>query len=277
MFKNFKLALCQFAGGMDKAQNLLKAEQMIESAVASNAQVVILPECFNSPYSTKYFESYSESLSDPQAVTINFLKYISSKHNIYLIGGSIPERDGDRIYNTSLCFNKNGQIVAKHRKVHLFDIDVPGKITFFESEVLSAGDSPTIFETEYCKIGMGICYDLRFAEYAWCLAKDEGVGLLAYPGNFNMTTGPLHWELLLRARAVDNQIFVAGCSQARDENAEYVSWGNSSVVNPYGEVTRISHDEGMLIYDVDFDIMKRMRDSIWSRRHKRFEIYNMYS
>lgn len=274
MLKNFKLALCQFVGGMDKAQNILKAQQMIEAAVAQNAQVIILPECFNSPYSTKYFASYAESQSDPESVTINFLKEISAKHSIYLIGGSIPERDGDRIYNTCFCINKHGEIIARHRKVHLFDIDVPGKITFFESDVLSPGNSPTIFETEFCKIGVGICYDLRFGEYAWCLAKLEDVGMLAYPGNFNMTTGPLHWELLLRARAVDNQIFIAGCSQARDESAEYVSWGNSSVVNPYGEVTKLDHQEGLLVYDIDFEVMKRMRDSIWSRRHKRFEVYN---
>lgn len=113
----------------------------------------------------------------------------------------------------------------------MFDIDIPGKISFKESDVLSAGSNITMFETPYGKMSVGICYDIRFPELAMISARN-GCKIMIYPGAFNMTTGPLHWELLARARAVDNQIFVALVSPARDESAHYVAWGNSLVVDP---------------------------------------------
>lgn len=276
MLRNFRLALCQFAGGADKASNISKAESMVQSAVASSAQVVILPECFNSPYSTSSFAAYAETIPGTAVTspTVHAMQQLAVAHRIYLIAGSIPELSGNAIYNTSIVFSPTGAIIGTHRKVHLFDINVPGKITFFESDVLSPGNSPTVLPTEYCKIGLGICYDIRFPEYAWALAKSEEVGLLAYPGNFNMTTGPKHWELLARARAVDNQIYVAVCSQARDPESGYVAWGHSMLIDPWGMVvSSLDEKEGIALGDVDFDLLKEQRTSIMSRKHKRFDVY----
>lgn len=118
-----------------------------------------------------------------------------------MIIGSIPEKSGDKMYNTAICFN-NGQLLATYRKTHLFDIDIPGKITYKESLTFSAGNNYTIVETEYGKFGIGICYDIRFPELAQVM-REKGCHFLVYPGSFNLTTGPLHWELLLKARAVD--------------------------------------------------------------------------
>ena len=233
----------------------------------------MLPECFNSPYSTKYFAEYAEDISDPMSPSVVALRQMALSNQVYLIGGSIPEKEDGKYYNTCICLNPAGEIIGTHRKAHLFDIDVPGKITFFESDVLTPGNKATIIETEYCKIGIGICYDVRFPEYAWTLSRDESVGILIYPGCFNMTTGPKHWELLLRARAVDNSIFVAGCSQARDTEASYVSWGHSLVVTPIGEVDTIDEKEGILIKDITFEALLSFRSSIWSRKQKRFELY----
>jgi predicted amidohydrolase len=171
---------------------------------------------------------------------------------IFLIGGSIPEREvkgvgteGDgngggeekeRLYNTSLVFGKKGELLATHRKVHLFDIDIPGGITFKESEVLSPGNKVTIVEFEGLgKVGLGICYDVRFPELAMVAARRGAWGVF-YPGAFNTTTGPLHWRLLGQSRAVDNQVYVAMCSPARDENASYRAWGHSLVADPMGKV-----------------------------------------
>jgi omega-amidase len=135
------------------------------------------------------------------------LSTLSSSHKIHLVAGSIPELDTEtkKLYNTSLIFSPTGSLLGKHRKVHLFDIDIPGKITFRESEVLSAGNELTLVDTPFGKIGVAICYDVRFPELAMIAAR-KGAFLLLYPGAFNMTTGPLHWELLARARAVDNQV-----------------------------------------------------------------------
>lgn len=156
----------------------------------------------------------------------------------YLIGGSIPEYSTTtkKYYNTSLTFNPAGQLLATHRKVHLFDIDIPGKITFRESDVLSPGDEITIVDLpDYGKIGIAICYDVRFPELAMVAAR-KGAFALIYPGAFNLVTGKLHWRLLGQARAVDNQVYVAFCSPARDMSASYNAWGHSLVADPMAEV-----------------------------------------
>jgi omega-amidase len=159
-----------------------------------------------------------------------------------------------------LTFSPAGNLLAIHRKVHLFDIDVPGKIRFQESEVLTGGTSLTDFDTEYGKFGIAICYDVRFPEMAMVAARKGAVAMI-YPGAFNLTyifidiitsrTGPLHWELLARARAVDNQIYVAMCSPARDMDASYNAWGHSTIVDPNGEiVARAGHGEEIIYADL---------------------------
>ena len=134
---------------------------------------------------------------------------------VWLVAGSVPERDGDAIYNTCYVFDPTGTQRAKHRKVHLFDIDVTDGQRFFESDTLSPGQHYTLFDTPFGKVGVAICFDVRFAELFRILAL-EGAQLIVVPAAFNMTTGPAHWELLFRARALDNQCFLAGCAPARD-------------------------------------------------------------
>lgn len=233
MASKFKIALIQLLVGANKQENIRRAVEFIGVAAKNNAKIVTLPECFNSPYGIKYFPDYSENI--PNGETSEALAKAAKENEIYLIGGSIPEKDGDKLYNTCPIFDPKGNLIAKHRKVHLFDIDIPGKITFKESTNLTAGSDLTIIETIYGKIGIGICYDIRFAEMA-NLYQKNGCSLLFYPGAFNLTTGPAHWELLIRGRAVDNQVYVAAVSPARDNNAEYKAWGHSSCSNMYGEL-----------------------------------------
>ncbi|KAJ1497127.1 Carbon-nitrogen hydrolase, partial [Coelomomyces lativittatus] len=130
---------------------------------------------------------------------------------------------------------------------------IPGKIEFKESQVLSPGSHLSVFETIYGKLGVAICYDLRFPELAMIAARQHEVIGMIYPGAFNMTTGPMHWELLARARALDNQMYVALCSPARDEqSSSYVAWGHSLVVDPWGKVMKsLEAQEGILDVDID--------------------------
>ncbi|CEG69115.1 Putative Nitrilase [Rhizopus microsporus] len=196
--------------------------------------------------------------------------------NIYLIGGSIPEKEEatGKIYNTTTVYDPSGAMIAKHRKVHLFDIDVPGKITFKESETLSPGSWLTSVDTKYGKLGLGICYDIRFPEMAMIAAR-KGCLAMIYPGAFNMTTGPLHWELLQRARAVDNQIYVATCAPARDLNADYHSWGHSTVVDPRGAVIATCEEKETIVYaDIDPQEVKNVRTYIPLYDQRRFDIYD---
>ena len=117
------------------------------------------------------------------------LSKVAKEHGIFLIGGTIPERDGEKLFNTCTIWNPNGELISKYRKMHLFDIDIPGKITFKESDALTGGKSFVSFSTPWTEIGIGICYDIRFADLAEIYARDHNCGLLVYPGAFNMTTG----------------------------------------------------------------------------------------
>ncbi len=188
MSGTFRLALVQLAVGANKAQNLKNAAGKVREAAAGGANIVSLPECFNSPYGTQYFEEYAEAVPDGESC--DALRNMAKENKVYLVGGSIPERDDGSTYNTATVWSPEGKMLAKHRKVHLFDIDVPGKITFKESEVLKAGNAFTSFETSFgAKVGVGICYDIRFADMAQVYARDHGCHMIVYPGAFNMTTG----------------------------------------------------------------------------------------
>ncbi|KAG2229108.1 hypothetical protein INT48_000950, partial [Thamnidium elegans] len=197
-------------------------------------------------------------------------------YDVKYYGGSIPEKEetSGKIYNTLTAYDPTGKMIAKHRKVHLFDIDVPGKIKFKESDTLSEGDWLTHIDTKYGKLGVGICYDMRFPEMATIAAR-KGCLAMIYPGAFNLTTGPLHWELLQRARAVDNQMYVAACSPARDLNANYLAWGHSTVVNPKGAVIATTEESETIVYaDIDPEQVKEVRTNIPLYDQRRFDIYD---
>lgn len=272
MSGSVRLALIQLAVSASKPDNLARATRLIKEAASKGANIVALPECFNSPYGTSYFPEYAEPIPGPSTET---LVRAAKENSIYLIGGSIPENDGGKIYNTCTVYDPKGDMIAKHRKVHLFDIDIPGKIKFIESETLSPGNNFSYFDTPLCRIGIGICYDIRFAEMAQIYAK-KGCKLLIYPGAFNMTTGPAHWELLTRARALDNQLYVATVSPARDENASYVAWGHSSAVSPWGEVVATTgHEENIVYVDIDLALVDQVRGQIPISVQKRNDLYEV--
>lgn len=196
---------------------------MVNKAADQGADVIMLPEMFTAPFQKEYMLKYAEKVSDDfendeSCETMRILSDLAKQTGKYLIGGSIPEliENDSRIFNTSLCFDRQGKLAATHRKLHLFDVNIPGHIVFSESEYVKPGPPQfTIFTTEYCKFGIGICYDIRFPEYAQMLTK-LGAQVLAYPANFSMRTGDLHWNILMQGRAVDNQTYMAMCSCARN-------------------------------------------------------------
>ena len=279
-----KLACIQLASGADKAANLAHARAKVLEAAASGAQLIVLPECFNSPYGCDYFPSYAEPLlpSPPtaaQSPSFHALAGMARDAGAYLVGGSIPELvegpgGAKEYYNTSLTFNPAGELIATHRKVHLFDIDIPGKIKFRESDVLSPGNKVTIVDLPpYGKIGIAICYDIRFPELGLVAAR-KGAFALIYPGAFNTTTGPLHWRLQGQARAMDNQIYVALCSPARDTNASYHAWGHSLIANPMAAVL-VEAEEGETIVTAELDgtVIEETRRNIPLGTQRRFDVY----
>ncbi len=241
MSNNPIFALCQMKVIDNKKANIQKALGMINQAADSGAALAILPEIWNCSYSTSLFAQNAEQISDFQlGESLYSICDVAAKRGLYIVAGSIPEiaaEDDEKIcyYNTSVTFDPTGKMIVKYRKKHLFNIDIKDKITFRESDVLSAGNEIVTFDSTFGKIGVAICFDIRFPSH-FSKMREAGADIFVVPGNFNMTTGPLHWELLQRARAVDNQTFVVTCAGARDEAASYVTYSNSSVVNPWGEV-----------------------------------------
>lgn len=234
----------------------------------------ILQECFNSPYGGKYFPDYCEVL--PESESYIALRDAAKENKVYLVGGSIPEKEGDNLYNTSLVFSPEGELLTKFRKIHLFDIDVPGKIYFKESDTLSPGNVLATFDTPFCKIGIIICYDIRFPELSQILALDHGCKMIVVPAAFNMTTGPAHWELLQRSRALDNQIYVSTISPARDTEASYIAWGHSTIVNPWGEVIAKADEKETIVYsEIDIDFLEEVRDQIPVTKQRRNDVYTL--
>lgn len=268
-----KIALCQMNVIDDKDENLRNAEMMINRSVTENADFIVLPEMFNCPYSNDKFIEYCEEQKNSK--TLLKISQLALDNNVYILAGSIPEKEGSKLYNTSYLFNRNGEITAKHRKMHLFDIDVKGKITFMESDVLTAGDNVTLVDTEFGKIGIGICYDIRFPELARLMAL-EGALILFYPGAFNLTTGPAHWELLFRSRALDNQVFCIGVAPALNIDASYNSYGHSIIANPWGEIiAEANENESLIISEIDLSEIKKIREELPLLKNKREDLYEI--
>lgn len=278
-----KLALVQIASGADKTRNLSHARERVLQAAKRGANIVVLPECFNSPYGVKYFSRYAETLlpsppSQQQSPSFHALSEMAREAGCYLVGGSIPEREGqgkeEKLYNTNLTFSPKGELLATHRKVHLFDINIPGKIVFRESDALSPGNKLTVIDLpEYGKIAVAICYDVRFPELGTIAAR-RGAFLLLYPGAFNLTTGALHWELQARARAMDNQVYVGLCSPARDMDADYNAWGHSMVVDPNAEIMQEAGTEDELVeVELSNERLEEVRRNIPITEQRRFDVY----
>lgn len=261
--------------------NLAHARDKVLEASKAGANIIVLPECFNSPYGCQYFPSYAETLlpsppSESASPSFHALSAMAKEANAYLIGGSIPELEPEskKYYNTSLIFSPAGKLLGTHRKTHLFDIDIPGKITFKESEVLSPGNKVTIVDfPEYGKVGIAICYDVRFPELAMIAAR-KGCFALIYPGAFNLVTGALHWKLQGQARAMDNQLYVGLCSPARDMSATYNAWGHSLIVDPMAAVLAETEDSEAIVYaDLDGDKIAETRRNIPIYDQRRFDVY----
>lgn len=273
--RQVRIALCQMLVGPDKQLNMNRASSFVREAAGAGAQLVVLPEMWNCPYSNDSFPEYAEDVDGGPSPSAETMSRLAREHKVTLVGGSIPERSQGRLYNTCLVYGPDGALLAKHRKVHLFDIDIPGEITFKESETLTGGDKGTVVDTPVGRIGVGICYDIRFPELAMLYAR-QGCQMIIYPGAFNMTTGPLHWELLQRARAVDNQVFVMTCSPARKNGASYVAWGHSTVVSPYGVVmANLDEMEAVLMCDINTEEVHARRRNMPLMSQRRWDLYKL--
>ena len=271
--EKIKIAAIQMPTVADKMENVRTVKAYLEKIKDEKPDFVILPEMFCCPYQTENFPIYAEEEGGP---VWQQLSAYAKQYGIYLIGGSMPEKDAEgNVYNTCYVFDREGKQIGKHRKVHLFDIDVKGGQTFKESDTLTAGDSDTVFDTEFGKMGVMLCFDIRFPELSRMMVND-GARIVFVPAAFNMTTGPAHWELSFRTRALDNQIYMVGCAPARDVSAGYISWGHSIVTDPWGRVTgMLDENEGILLAELDMDYEEQVREELPLLKSRRKDIYQL--
>ena len=268
-----KIALIQMHVEEDKCKNLENAGEFVKKVAEEGCDIAVLPEMFTTPYKTENFPIYAELEGDK---SFKLLSDMARKNNIYLVGGSIPEKDDKNlVYNTSYVFDRKGNKIGKHRKVHLFDIDVENGQSFKESDTLTAGDKVTVFDTEFGKIGLCICFDFRFPEIARLMAQN-GAKAIIVPAAFNMTTGPAHWDLMFRSRAVDNQVYAIGCAPSRDVDGCYISYGNSIVVSPWGDILyKMDEKEGYKIIEIDLDYVDKIRKELPLMSARRLDLYEL--
>lgn len=257
---DLKLGLVQLCTGDDKADNIRRACAEVRRAAQAGANLVVLPEMFCVPYETARFPAYAEPHGGEAQQA---LSRIAAETGVWLVGGSVCEVDeAGRYYNTSFVYDACGKEVCRHRKHHLFDIDIKGEQYFKESDILSPGEGATTFESPWGVVGLGICFDVRFPDQAAEMVR-RGAHLLIYPASFNMSTGPLHWELLMRARAMDGQCYVAACAPAQNTDASYVSYAHSIVCDPWaGILLDMGTDAGTEVITLDMEKVDEVRRQI---------------
>lgn len=269
---SFTVAICQMKVVDDKQANIDKAMAMIRESASNGADMVVLPEMFNCPYDTKKFRAYAEPAED--STTLKAVSNAAMNNDIYLVAGSIPELLDGKVYNSCFIFNRNGQILDVYRKMHLFDVDIPGMV-FKESETVTAGNKISIVDTDLTSVGFAICYDIRFPEL-FRLMTLKNAGLMVVPGAFNMKTGPAHWKTLIKARAIDNQVYMAVASPAPNYDLSYVAYGHSLMVDPWGKVLcEAGRDEEIIYANIDTTYTDKIRGELPILKNRRTDIYNL--
>jgi predicted amidohydrolase len=271
MADRLRAACVQFNASPSKAENLERMEPLVARAAATGADLVLLPEKWNGLGSHEILLDVAESLEGGE--TVEAMSGWARTHGITLVGGSIAERrDGrEKLSNTSVVFDPEGEIAAVYRKIHMFDVEVGG-VVYRESASEEPGEGPMSCEVEGWRLGLTVCYDLRFPELYRILAV-EGAEAVTVPAAFTLFTGKDHWELLLRARAVENQCYVLAANQWGVVEGK-ASYGRSSIVDPWGVVLAQAPDEdGVIAAELDRAHLERIRASLPSLANRQPAAY----
>ena len=265
-----RIALCQMRSIDDVESNVATAERMLNEAADGDADLAALPETFTYLGSSEGRRAAAEPVPGP---TTDRLATVARDRSMWVLGGSVIESEGDRIFNTSALIDRTGEVVARYRKIHLYDVDLPGQPPFRESATFAPGEQLVTHETDTARVGLSICYDLRFPElYRGLMVL--GAEVLFVPAQFQYATGKDHWEVLLRARAIENLCFVVAPAQwgtfgAPDQGRR--SYGNSMVVDPWGRVLVRAPDEGDGVWFADLDLteLQHIRQTLPALKHRR--------
>jgi predicted amidohydrolase len=268
MKDRFLVAAIQLTSTDDVARNLDRCETLVREAAARGAELVGLPENFAFMGDEKQKLAVAEPLTGPSLARLGAL---AAELRIHLVAGGFAERAEipNRVHNTAVLFGPDGARLAAYRKIHLFDVDLASGERYRESDAVAPGGTPVVVETALGRIGLSICYDLRFPELYRALAN-AGAELVLVPAAFTMYTGKDHWHALLRARAIENQCYVLAPAQFGQHNPKRATYGKSLLVDPWGIVVAQARDgEGVVVGEVDRATLERVRADLPALRHRR--------
>ncbi len=265
MKQNVQAAVVQMTSTPDKRANLARAEQLLEEAVRTGAELIVLPELFSAYGPLAKVVEQAESIPGP---TSDWLAKLASRLGVHLCGGSIPERDGAKVCNTSLFFDPHGDLMAKYRKIHRFDVSL-AELVSRESDVMHAGEEVIVSTTALGRCGQAICYDLRFPELFRRMA-DERAEIILFPSAFLATTGKAHWQALTMARAIENQVFFLAANQFGDHGSGLVSHGHSVILDPWGRtLAEVAEGEGIACATLQAEVLNEVRTRLPALKHRR--------
>jgi predicted amidohydrolase len=266
-----RVALCQTNCGEDVAANEEQVLGLLEQAGAGGADLAALPEVWPRQGSARQIREAAQPVPGSRTER---LAEVAARHRMWVHGGSVLERDGERIFNTSALFDRAGSMVATYRKIHLFDADPPGAVPSRESAVFTAGDQVVTAETEFGRVGLSICYDLRFPEL-YRAQVVQGATIMFVPAAFRYETGIDHWESLLRARAIEDQAFVIAAAQWGTwgpAGRERRNFGHSLVADPWGRIlAEAPVGPGVTFAELDLGEVQRTREILPALRHRRLQ------
>ena len=265
--RSYLAAAIQMTASSVKEENLAKAETFVRLAVERGATLIVLPEVFAWRGPRAEEPTQVEPIPGP---TSERLRALARCHQIYLLAGSFLEKgDGPRSYNTSLLLNPQGDVLANYRKIHLFDVDIPGQVRVKESDTKEPGAAVVASTTPLGVLGLSVCYDLRFPELYRQLAA-KGAEVMFVPSAFTFPTGAAHWEPLLRARAIENQTYIIAPNQIGKNAHGYADYGNSMIIDPWGKVIARAPDKECLITaEIDRDYVEKVRKELPCLAHRR--------
>jgi predicted amidohydrolase len=265
--RSYLAAAVQMTASSSKEENLAKAETFVRLAAERGATLVVLPEVFSWRGPRAESPGQAESIPGP---TSERLQELARRHHIYLLAGSFLEKSNEtRSHNTSLLLSPTGDILAQYRKIHLFDIDIPGQVRTKESDTMRPGQEVVTCATPLGVFGLSVCYDLRFPELYRRLA-DKGAEMIFVPSAFTFPTGAAHWEPLLRARAIENQAYVIAPNQIGKNAHGFADYGNSMIIDPWGKViARAPDKECFITAEIDRDYLEKVRRELPCLVHRR--------
>jgi deaminated glutathione amidase len=266
-----RVAVCQLNSREDRSANLKMAGELLDRAAAGGADLAVLPE---------YTDYLGPAATTPKPEPVDgeyaqFFADAAGTHSMWVLAGSFHETgpDSAHCYNTSLLFDRTGELTAAYRKMHLFDVEIPGRVSQRESRTLAPGDRLSVVDIDGVRVGLSICYDLRFPELYRLLAVSGGAQVLLVPAAFTLYTGRDHWEVLLRARAIENQCYVVAAGQIGQHEPGQACFGRSMVIDPWGTVLAQAPDRvGVTFADLDLEALEKIRVELPSLANRQLPI-----